>query len=244
MLEEYMGLDMQILLENDSLSRRVIHRLQAGQNIDAQLIAEYRFLEQYYDCWSAFFAFMGYKLQRSFQGGEIFYYLQENSSKVKVVTLRRGPTFLGLFLASHFLSSGIEGKDEVLARDILSRLENSFEFSQLVKVFNPQQKKFMKNRQQSNRQMQQLKGWVLTSLRELHRLRFVELYPSVNADFERLRIMRLPGLIRFLEPAKRSLDLEYDGQKDLDTAIKSIWTSIDWDENNEEYHAENDSEDS
>jgi chromosome partition protein MukE len=142
------------------------------------------------------------------------------------------------------LSSGIEGKDEVLARDILSRLENSFEFSQLVKVFNPQQKKFMKNRQQSNRQMQQLKGWVLTSLRELHRLRFVELYPSVNADFERLRIMRLPGLIRFLEPAKRSLDLEYDGQKDLDTAIKSIWTSIDWDENNEEYHAENDSEDS
>ena len=242
MLEEYMGLDMQVLLENDSLSRRVIHRLQAGQNIDARLIAEYRFLEEYYECWSAFFAFMGYKLQRSFQGGEIFYYLDEKSSKIKVITLRRGPTFLGLFLAGHFLSSGIEGKDEVLARDILSRLENSFEFTQLVKVFNPQQKRFMKNRQQSNRQMQLLKSWVLSSLRELHRLRFVELYPSVNADFERLRIMRLPGLIRFLEPARRSLDLEYDGQNDLDTAIKSIWTSIDW-EDSEENHEENESED-
>ncbi|MFO7877288.1 MAG: hypothetical protein R6U55_11980, partial [Desulfovermiculus sp.] len=70
MLEEYMNLDMQVLLENDNLSRRIIHRLQAGQNIDAHLIAEYRFLETHYDIWSSFFAFMGYRLQRAAHGHE------------------------------------------------------------------------------------------------------------------------------------------------------------------------------
>ncbi|MGM0760966.1 MAG: condensin complex protein MksE, partial [Thermodesulfobacteriota bacterium] len=107
MLEEYMNLDMQVLLENDNLSRRIIHRLQAGQNIDAHLIAEYRFLETHYDIWSSFFAFMGYRLQRAAQGGEAFYHLTSNSSRIKVASLRRGATFLGLFLAWHFMSSGI-----------------------------------------------------------------------------------------------------------------------------------------
>ncbi|MFW5818944.1 MAG: condensin complex protein MksE [Desulfovermiculus sp.] len=240
MLEEYINLDMQVLLENDNLSRRIIHRLQAGQNIDSQLIGEYRFLDTHYDIWSAFFAFLGYRLQRSSQGGEAFYHLAPRSSRIKVASLRRGATFLGLFLAWHFMSAGIEGKDEVLARELLSRLENSFEFNQLIRVFNPQQKRTIRTRQQSDRKMQQLTGWVLTSLRDLHRLRFIELYPSVNADFDALRILRLPALVRFLEPARRSLDLEYAGQEDLDAAIHSIWTSIDWEE---EENEDNGSED-
>ena len=234
MLEEYMNLDMQVLLENDNLSRRIIHRLQAGQNIDSQLIGEYRFLDTHYDIWSAFFAFLGYRLQRSSQGGEAFYHLVPRSSRIKVASLRRGATFLGLFLAWHFMSAGIEGKDEVLAKELLSRLENSFEFNQLVRVFNPQQKRVIRTKQQSDRKMQQLTGWVMTSLRDLHRLRFIELYPSVNADVNTLRILRLPALVRFLEPARRSLDLEYAGQEDLDAAIRSIWTSIDWDEEDNE----------
>jgi chromosome partition protein MukE len=82
--------------------------------------------------------------------------------------------------------------------------------------------------------MQQLTGWVMTSLRDLHRLRFIELAPSVNADFDALRILRLPALVRFLEPARRSLDLEYAGQEGLDAAIHSIWSSIDWEEEDNE----------
>jgi len=234
-----MNLDMQVLVDNDSLARRIIHRLQAGQNIDSQLIGEYRFLETHYDTWSAFFTFLGYRLQRSAQGGEVFYHLVSNSSRIKVTSLRRGATFLGLFLAWHFMSAGIEGKDEVQASELISRLENSFEFNQLIRVFNPQQNRAIRARQQSARKMQQLTGWVLTSLRDLHRLRFIELYPSVNADFDKLRILRLPALIRFLEPARRSLDMEYAGQEDLDAAIQSIWSSIDWEEDNEI----NDSED-
>ncbi|WP_027370797.1 condensin complex protein MksE [Desulfovermiculus halophilus] len=234
MLEEYMNLDMQVLLENDNLSRRIIHRLQAGQNIDAHLIAEYRFLETHYDTWSSFFAFMGYRLQRAAQGGEAFYHLTPSSSRIKVASLRRGATFLGLFLAWHFMSSGIEGKDEVRAKELISRLENSFEFNQLIRIFNPQQKRAARNRQQSAKKMQQLTIWVLTCLRDLHRLRFIELAPSVNADFDALRILRLPALVRFLEPARRSLDLEYAGQEDLDAAIHSIWSSIDWEEEDNE----------
>ncbi len=230
MLEEYLDLDMQVLLDNDQISRRIIHRLQSGQNIDSSLITEYRFLEKYFDNWSSFFSFLGYKLERSSQGGEVFYFLKPASTWVKVASLRRGATFLGLFLAGHFLSSGIEGKDEVTAKELISRLENSFEFNQLVRVFNPQQKNALRKRQQSSKQMELLKGWVAKHLRELHRLRFVQLSPSINADFDRLSILRMPGLIRFLEPARRSLDLEYNGQKDLDQAIQSIWTSIDWDE--------------
>jgi chromosome partition protein MukE len=130
------------------------------------------------------------------------------------------------------MSSGIEGKDEVAARELISRLENSFEFNQLVRVFNPQQKNALRKRQQSSKQVEQLRGWVAKHLRELHRLRFVQLSPSINADLDRLTIFRMPGLSRFLEPARRSLDLEYDGHSDLDQAIRSIWSSIDWDEDN------------
>lgn len=232
MLEEYQDLEMHVLLDNDQMSRRIIHRLQSGQNIDASLIGEYRFLERYFDSWSSFFSFLGYRLERSSQGGEIFYFLQPTSSWVKVAALRRGATFLGLFLAGHFMSSGIEGKDEVAARELISRLENSFEFNQLVRVFNPQQKNALRKRQQSSKQVEQLRGWVAKHLRELHRLRFVQLSPSINADLDRLSIFRMPGLSRFLEPARRSLDLEYDGHSDLDQAIRSIWSSIDWDEDN------------
>ncbi|MDZ7759159.1 MAG: hypothetical protein U5L00_02750 [Desulfovermiculus sp.] len=234
MHEEYINLDMQVLLANDSLARRIIHRLQSGQNIDSQLIGEYRFLESHYDTWSSFFDFLGYRLQRSAQGGEVFYHLAANSTRIKVTSLRRGATFLGLFLAWHFMSAGIEGKDEVQARELISRLENSFEFNQLIRVFNPQQNRAIRAKQQSARKMQQLTGWVLTSLRDLHRLRFIELYPSVNADFDKLRILRLPALIRFLEPARRSLDMAYAGNEDLDAAIQSIWSSLDWEDDNED----------
>lgn len=232
MLEEYVDLDMGVLLENDQMSRRIIHRLQSGQNIDSSLITEYRFLEKCFDNCSSFFSFLGYRLERSSLGGETFYFLKPASTWVKTASLRRGATFLGLFLAGHFVSSGIEGKDEVTAKELISRLENSFEFNQLIRVFNPQQKSALRKRQQSGKQLELLKSWVMRYLRELHRLRFIQLSPSVNADFERLSILRMPGLIRFLEPARRSLDLEYDGQTDLDQALQSIWTSIDWDEDN------------
>lgn len=241
MLEEYMGLEIEVLLENDNLSRRVIHRLQAGQNIDSQLIGEYRFLEEHYDNWCSFLAFLGYQLKRSSQAGEVFYYLEPNSSRIKVAAISRGATFLGLFLAWHFMSAGIEGKDQVQAREILSRLQNSFDFNQLVRVFNPQQKGSKRTKQQSSKKVQQLTSWVLKDLRKLHRLRFIELYPSVNADTDKLRILRLPALIRFLEPARRSLDLEYQGQEDLEAAVQSIWSSIDWEE--EEHEEENGPED-
>ncbi|MFO8031496.1 MAG: hypothetical protein R6U22_03030 [Desulfohalobiaceae bacterium] len=234
MLEEYMDLDMQVLLDNDNLSRRVIHRLQFGQNIDSQLIGEYRFLEEHYDNWRSFFAFLGYRLLRSYQAGEVFYYLEPQSSRIRVASLSRGATFLGLFLAWHFMTAGIEGKDQVQAREVLSRLQNSFDFGQLVRVFNPQQKGAKRAKQQSGRKVQQLTSWVLKELRKLHRLRFIELYPSINADLGQLRILRLPGLIRFLEPARRSLDLEYQGQEDLDRAIQSIWSRIDWEEEGDE----------
>ncbi|MFN2269091.1 MAG: hypothetical protein ABR542_07105 [Desulfonatronovibrio sp.] len=230
MLEEYLDLDMGIFLENDNLSRKIIHRLQSGQNIDAYLITEYRFLEEYYDNWASFFAFLGYRLERFSQGGEVFYYLKPVSSQVKMVSMRRGASFLGLFLCSHFLSSGIEGKDEVGASELVSRLENSFDFNQLIRVFNPQQGKTLRKRQQSSKQLEKLQGWIITNLRELHRFRFIELSPSVKADFERMKVLRLPGLTRFWEPARRSLDLEYDGRDDPGETIKALWTRIDWDE--------------
>lgn len=66
----------------------------------------------------------------------------------------------------------------------------------------------------------------MTNLRELHKFRFIELSPSINAQVENLMIIRLPGLARFWEPAKRSLDLEYDGRDDLASAINSIWSRI------------------
>lgn len=233
MLEEYYNLDMQVFLDNDNLSRKIIHRLQSGQNIDSYLITEYRFLEEYFDNWQAFFHFLGYRLER-FSRGETFYFLTPRSSRVRMSNLRRGASFLGLFLSTHFLSAGIEGKDEIQAVDLVSRLENSFDFNQLIKIFNPQQGKTSRKRQQSSRQVVKLKGWILTNLRELHRFRFIELTPSVNADLHRMDIVRLPGLTRFLEPARKSLDLDYEGGSDLSTVIDSIWSRINWEEEQEE----------
>lgn len=241
MLEEYHGLDMQIFLDNDHLSRKIIHRLQSGQNIDPRLITEYRFLEEFYDNWCSLFYFLGYRLER-FSRGEVFYYLSHHSSQVRVSSLRRGASFLGLFLCSHFFSSGIEGKDEVQALELMSRLENSFDFNQLIKVFNPQQSKASRKKQPSTRQTEKLRGWILTNLRELHKFRFIELSPSINAQVENLMIIRLPGLARFWEPAKRSLDLEYDGRDDLAAAIGSIWSRIDWNEAQGENEAQDENE--
>ncbi|MFW5730681.1 MAG: condensin complex protein MksE [Desulfonatronovibrionaceae bacterium] len=233
MLEEYYHLEMQVFLDNDNLSRKIIHRLQSGQNIDSYLITEYRFLEEFFDNWQAFFHFLGYRLER-FSRGETFYFLTPCSSRVRMSTLRRGASFLGLFLSTHFLSAGIEGKDELPVLDLISRLENSFDFNQLIKIFNPQQGRAVRKRQQSSRQAARLRSWILTNLRQLHRLRFIELTPSVNADLPKMIIVRLPGLARFLEAARKSLDLDYEGGAPLHEVIDSIWTRINWEEEQEE----------
>ena len=229
------------LLEYDeTLARSILHRLQAGACLDAHLGVEFRYLEKYLELWRKLFGHFGYSLKQSELGGETFYYLNPMTATVATVRLSRGATFLGLYLAWHFLSQGMETMDILRVRELGDALVASFDFNMLVTVFNPVQKGKMRKRQESLKQHENLKGWLRTCLNELHRLRYCELGPNMRAGWDELKIYRLPGLQRFWDLARDALALDQSPEQvDLAASVSRVWDRMEPEnENGEDAYAQ------
>ncbi len=216
-----------VLWENEELSRRIIHRMQRGEHIDAFLPTEFRYLEEEGPAWDEFFRFLGYRLVRTTISEETFYYLVSQTGHLQPARLSRGATFLGLYLSWHFLNQGIDGIEKVGAAEVHGHLLSSFDFNWLVTVFNPRGKHFRK-KEESERQHRFLRDWMRTSLNELARYRFIEIKPSPRADWGMLQLYRLPALQRFLEVGR---DLIQHGQESgeddgFERRIQQLWGSV------------------
>jgi hypothetical protein len=216
-----------VLWESEELSRRIIHRMQRGEHIDAFLPTEFRFLEEEGPAWEEFFRFLGYRLVRTTIGEETFYYLLSQTGHLQPGRLGRGATFLGLFLSWHFLNQGIDGIEKVGAAEVHGQLLSTFDFNWLVTVFNPKGKRSRK-KEESERQHLFLRDWMRTSLNELARYRFIEIKPSPRADWEILHIYRLPALQRFLEVGRDLIQNGQDnsGKDGFETRIQQLWGSV------------------
>ncbi|ACV68778.1 condensin complex protein MksE [Desulfohalobium retbaense] len=216
-----------LLDHNASLARSIVHKLQAGVCLDAHLGSEFRYLEWNLELWREFFSRLGYALHRSELGGEPFYYLTPQAAVVSTSRLGRGSTFLGLYLSWYFMSQGMERMDHVPARELAETLTASFDFTMLITVFNPIQKGKTRQRQESRKQFENLKGWLRTGLNELHRLRYIQLGPTQRTQWEELMVYRLPGLQRFWDLARDALALgESPETVDLSTSISRVWNAF------------------
>jgi len=224
-----------VLWENEDLSRRIIHRMQRGEHIDAFLPAEFRFLEEEGPAWEEFFRFLGYRLVRTTIGEETFSYLVSQTGHMQPGRLGRGATFLGLFLSWHFLNQGIDGIEKVGAAEIHEHLLSTFDFNLLLTIFNPRGKHSRK-KEESERQQRFLRDWMRTSLNELARYRFIEIKPSPRADWGTVQLYRLPALQRFLEVGRDLIqqDRDFSGKVDPEAEpedgfarrIQRLWGSL------------------
>ncbi len=224
------------LLERDEAkARAIVHKLQAGCCLDDRCGGIFRYFELNLELWREFFSFLGYRVMASELGGETFYYLYSATSEVSTLRLKRGATFMGLYLAWYFMSQGMESMDHVRARKVHETLYGSFDFNMLVAVFNPVQKG-MKTRQEQKEQKNNLKKWMRSGLDDLHRIRCIELVPNMRAKWENLEIYRLPGLQRFWELARYAMaDTQGPGDVDLEKIATELWGST---ENGEEHGEE------
>mgnify|MGYP006422049227 CR=1 FL=1 len=217
----------ELLDHHEPLARSIVHKLQAGACLDAHLGSEFRYLEWNLGLWREFFRRLGYELQHSELGGETFYYLKPRAATVATSRLGRGSTFLGLYLSWYFMSQGMERMDHVPARELAETLTASFDFTMLITVFNPVQKGKTRQRQESRKQFENLKGWLRSSLNELHRLRYIQLGPTQRTQWEELMVYRLPGLQRFWDLARDALALgESPEEVDLTTSIARVWNAF------------------
>ena len=217
----------ELLEQEEHLARSLIHKLQAGACVDAHLGGEFSYLEMNLDLWRRFFTLLGYTLKQSELGGETFYFLEARSTSVSTVRLSRGATFLGLYLAWHFLSQGMESMDKIGARNVMDALRSSFDFNMLMTVFNPKSKGKMRKRQESRKQHENLQSWMRSCLNELHRQRSIELGPNMRAGWEELTIYRLPGLQRFWDLARDALVLDQSPEEvDLAATVTRVWERV------------------
>jgi len=213
----------ELLQRDEARARAIVHSLQAGCCLDDRCGGKFRYFELNLDLWREFFSFLGYKVITSEFGGETFYYLNSASSAVATVRLKRGATFMGLYLAWYFMSQGMESMDHVRALKVHETLYGSFDFNMLVAVFNPAQKG-MKTRQEQKDQKNNLKKWIRSGLDDLHRIRCVELAPNMRARWENLEIYRLPGLQRFWELARYAMaGNQGPGDIDLKDIVAGLW---------------------
>jgi chromosome partition protein MukE len=227
----------QLLEHDEALARSIVHRLQAGACLDAYLGSEFRYLEMHLELWGKLFRLLGYSLKQNELGGETFYYLETRAAAVPSAQLSRGETFLGLYLAWHFMSQGMESMDTVAARELGEALLASFDFNMLLAVFNPVQKGRKRQRQETLKQHEQLKAWLRRCLNELHRLRFVQLGPNMRAGWDELKIYRLPGLQRFWDLARDALALDQSPEQvDLAATVSRVWERVEPDQGEEASH--------
>lgn len=234
---EFPGNIHELLERDEAKARAIVHKLQAGCCLDDRCGGIFRYFELNLDLWREFFSFLGYRVMASEFGGETFYYLQSASSAVSTVRLKRGATFMGLYLAWYFMSQGMESMDHVRARKVHETLYGSFDFNMLVAVFNPVQKG-MKTRQEQKEQKNNLKKWMRSGLEDLHRIRCIELAPNMRAGWESLEIYRLPGLQRFWELARYALaESKRPGDVNLEEIAAGLWGGAESDGEYEEESA-------
>lgn len=217
--------DGNVLFASPNLSRRIIHHLQRGEHIDPFMGAEFRFLDRNQSDWEDFFTFLGYRLCRSDLGGESFFYLKPDSGLVKAERLSRGATFLGIFLAWHFVTEGVDGQESVPAADLAGRILSNFDFNMLVPVFLPVQGRG-RQRAETEKNRDKMIDAIRTFLNELARYRFVELRPSVRAEWRDLQVYRLPGLQRFLEISRNALLHQGSDAADLLGVVRTLWAGF------------------
>jgi hypothetical protein len=217
--------DGNVLFASPSLSRRIIHSLQRGEHIDPFMGPEFRFLDRNQSDWEDFFRFLGYKLCRSELGGESFFYLKPDFGLVKAERLSRGATFLGIFLAWHFVTEGVDGQESVPATDLAGRILSNFDFNMLVPVFLPVRGRG-RQRAETEQNRDRIIDAIRTFLNELARYRFVELRPSVRAEWRDLQVYRLPGLQRFLEVSRNALLHQGSDAADLLSVVRILWADF------------------
>lgn len=215
----------EILLAAPSLSRRIIHRLQQGQHIDPYLGPEFRFLDRHQSQWTDFFEFLGYSLRRSDLGGESFFYLTSASGLVRPERLSRGATFLGIFLAWHFLTQGVDEQESVRATDLTERIMSNFDFNMLVPVFLPVRGRG-RQRMETERSRNKMLEAMRKSINELEKYRFVELRPSLRAEWRDLLVYRLPGLQRFLDVSRTALLHQGQEETDILQVVRKLWSGL------------------
>lgn len=222
-----------VLMASPTLSRGIIHRLQRGEHIDPYLGREFRFLDRNQAAWEDFFCFLGYTLCRSDLGGESYFYVKPGTGQIRAERLSRGSTFVGIYLAWHFLTQGMEGLDSVAATELAGRILGQFDFNMLVPVFLPQKGRG-RQRAETEQNRDKLLGAIRTALNDLARYRFVDLRPSPRTEWNELQIWRLPALQRFLEISRTAL-LQQGGEGGTPEAVlQSLWTGIDSEPENEE----------
>ncbi|NCD25930.1 MAG: hypothetical protein EOL86_10140 [Deltaproteobacteria bacterium] len=217
-----------VLMASPALSRRIIHRLQRGEHIDPFLAAEFRFLERHRSAWEGFFRFLGYFLCRGDMGGESFFYLKPDSGMVRSERLSRGATFMGIYLSWHFLTQGVDGLDSVPAAELAGLMLGQFDFNMLAPVFVPRTGRG-RQRAETEQNRDKVLAAMKTALNELVRYRFVELRPSVRADWSELRIWRLPALQRFLEISRAVLVQQGASGGNPETVLRSLWAGFEAD---------------
>ena len=217
--------DGNVLFASPALSRRIIHSLQRGEHIDPFMGPEFRFLDRNQSDWEDFFAFLGYRLCRSDLGGESFFYLKPDSGMVKAERLSRGATFLGIFLAWHFVTEGVDGQESVPAADLAGRILSNFDFNMLVPVFLPVRGRG-RQRAETEQNRDKMIDAIRTFLNELAHYRFVELRPSVRAEWRDLLVYRLPGLQRFLEVSRNALLHQGSEATDLLGVVRTLWAGF------------------
>lgn len=217
--------DGNVLFASPALSRRIIHSLQRGEHIDPFMGPEFRFLDRNQSDWEDFFSFLGYRLCRSDLGGESFFYLKPDSGLVKAERLSRGATFLGIFLAWHFVTEGVDGQESVPAADLAGRILSNFDFNMLVPVFLPVRGRG-RQRAETEQNRDRMIDAIRTFLNELARYRFVELRPSVRAEWRDLQVYRLPGLQRFLEISRNALLHQGSDAADLLGVVRTLWAGF------------------
>lgn len=215
----------EILLAAPALSRRIFHRLQRGQHIDPYLGPEFRFLDRHQSQWTDFFEFLGYSLRRSDLGGESFFYLTSASGLVRPERLSRGATFLGIFLAWHFLTQGVGEQESVPAMDLAQRIMSNFDFNMLVPVFLPVRGRG-RQRMETERSRERMVEAMRKFINELERYRFVELRPSLRAEWRDLLIYRLPGLQRFLEISRTALLHQGQEETNMLEVVRKLWSDL------------------
>jgi hypothetical protein len=215
-----------VLFAAPALSRRIIHRLQRGEHIDPYLAAEFRFLDRNQTVWEDFFRFLGYVLRRSEMGGESFFYLAPDAGLVRAERLSRGATFVGIYLSWHFLTQGVDGLESVPAAELADRILAQFDFNMLTPVFLPQGGRG-RQRAETERNRDKIIAAIRTALNELARYRFVELRPSVRAEWSELLVWRLPALQRFLEVSRAVLVQQGSPAGDPEQVLRSLWAGFD-----------------
>jgi chromosome partition protein MukE len=164
-------------------------------------------------------------LCRSDLGGESFFYLKPDSGLVKAERLSRGATFLGIFLAWHFVTEGVDGQESVPAADLAGRILSNFDFNMLVPVFLPVRGRG-RQRAETEQNRDKMIDAIRTFLNELARYRFVELRPSVRTEWRDLQVYRLPGLQRFLEVSRNALLHQGSEATDLLGVVRTLWAGF------------------